>query len=106
MADQTKLRVTREQVEDARSKLAGAGFPISGDSGTVEKDGYRIGGFLVGGEPILDVLAKPRFIPVIAVKARIRSMLAKESIAGIPSSGAQYVWLMITVISVLRAELE
>jgi len=80
MADQMKFRVTPEQVEAARAKLAETGFPISGDSGAVEKDGYRIGYSLVGGVLILEVLAKPRFVPMIAVKARIRSMLAKKGI--------------------------
>lgn len=75
-----KFRVTPEQVEAARAKLAETGFPISGDSGAVEKDGYRIGYSLVGGVLILEVLAKPRFVPMIAVKARIRSMLAKKGI--------------------------
>lgn len=80
MADQMKFRVTPEQVEAARAKLAETRFPISGDSGAVEKDGYRIGYSLVGGVLILEVLAKPRFVPMIAVKARIRSMLAKKGI--------------------------
>jgi len=39
MADQMKFRVTSEQLEAARAKLAEAGFPISGDSGAIEKDG-------------------------------------------------------------------
>jgi hypothetical protein len=43
MADQMRFRVTPEQVDAARSKLEEAGFPISGESGTVERDGYRIG---------------------------------------------------------------
>lgn len=80
MADQIKFRVTSEQVEAARSKLAEAGFPISGDSGSVEKDGYRIGYSLSGGILLLQVLAKPRFVPILAVRARIRSMLAREGI--------------------------
>lgn len=80
MADQMKFRVTLEQVEAARAKLAEAGFSISGDSGAVEKDGYRIGYSLVGGVLILDVLAKPRFVPMVAVKARVRSLLAEEGI--------------------------
>ncbi|MBA3973807.1 MAG: hypothetical protein C0504_06265 [Candidatus Solibacter sp.] len=80
MADQMKFRVTPEQVEAARSKLAEAGFPISGDSGTVEKNGYRIGYSLSDGILILQVLTKPRFVPMMAVKARIRSVLANEMI--------------------------
>jgi hypothetical protein len=78
MADQMKFRVTPEQVEAARAKLAEAGFPISGDSGAVEKDGYRIGYALSVGALILEVLEKPRLVPVIAVKANICSMLAGE----------------------------
>ncbi len=81
MADQMKFRVTPEQVEAARSKLAEAGFPISGDSGAIEKDGYRIGYALTDGALLLEVLAKPGLVPMMAVKARIRSMLAKEGIA-------------------------
>lgn len=75
-----KFLVTHEQIETARSKLAEAGFPISGKSGAVEKDGYRIGYSLDGGLLILRVLAKPKFVPMMVVKARIRSVLALERI--------------------------
>lgn len=81
MADQMKFRVTPEQIESAKAKLAEAGFPISGDSGAVEKDGCRIGYSLADGALILKVLAKPRFVPMIAVKAKIRSLLAGEGIS-------------------------
>ena len=80
MADHMRFRVTPEQVEAAGTKLAQAGFPISGESGAVEKDGYRVGYSLDGGLLILQVLAKPRFVPMIAVKARVRSLLAGEGI--------------------------
>lgn len=80
MADQMKFRVTPEQVEAARSKLAEAGFPISGESGAIEKDGYRIGYSFSDGVLVLQVLTKPRFVPLVAVKARIRSVLAKEGV--------------------------
>ena len=80
MADQMKFRVTPEQVEAARSKLAEAGFPIPGESGAVEQDGYRIGYSLVDGVLTLQVLAKPRIVPMRIVKSRIRSVLARESI--------------------------
>lgn len=80
MADQMRFRVTPEQVEAARARLAETGFPISGESGAIEKDGYRIGYALTAGVLILDVLAKPRFVPMMAVKARIRSVLAHERI--------------------------
>ncbi|MBE0659965.1 MAG: hypothetical protein IH602_19890 [Bryobacteraceae bacterium] len=76
MADQMKFRVTPEQVEAARARLAEAGFPISGDAGAVEKDGYRIGYWLEGGVLTLEVLAKPRFVPMSFVRARIRALLA------------------------------
>lgn len=78
MADQMKFHVTPEQVEAARAKLAEAGFPITGESGAVEKDGYRIAWALSDGLLILQVLSKPRFVPLIAVKARIRSLCARE----------------------------
>ena len=81
MAEQMRFRVTPEQVEDARAKLAEAGFPISGESGAIEKDGYRIGYTLAEGELILKVEAKPRIVPMWLVKSRIRSALAKEGIA-------------------------
>jgi len=89
MADQMKFRVTPEQVEAARSKLAIAGFPISGDSGAVENEGYRIGYSLTDGALVLEVLAKPRFVPMIAVKAKIRSVLSQEGMSEIRSSGAR-----------------
>lgn len=81
MADQMEFRVTPGQVEAARSKLAEAGFPISGESGAIQREGYRIGYSLAAGILLLKVLAKPRFVPMIAVRARIRSVLAKEGIA-------------------------
>ena len=80
MADQMKFRVTPEQIEVARAKLAEAGFPISGDSGAVEKGGYRIAYALTERVLLLDVLAKQRFVPMMAVKAKIRSLLAGEGI--------------------------
>jgi hypothetical protein len=80
MADQMKFRVTPEQVEAARAKLAEAGFQISGGSGAVEKDGYRIGYSLADGVLILEVLSKPRIVPMWAVKAKIRSVLTHERI--------------------------
>lgn len=81
MADQMKFRVTPAQIEAAKSKLAEAGFPISGDSGAVENDGYRIGYSLAAGVLLLEVLAKPRFVPMMVVKAKIRSLLAGEAIS-------------------------
>ena len=81
MAEKLKFAVTPAQVEAARSRLAEAGFPISGDSGAIEKDGYRIGYALTDAGLLLEVLAKPRFVPLIAVKARIRSMLAGQGIS-------------------------
>ena len=81
MADQMRFQVTPEQVEAARVKLAAAGFPITGDSGAVVRDGYRIGYSLTDGVLLLEVLAKPRFVPMMAVKARIRSLLAGEGIS-------------------------
>lgn len=80
MADQMKFHVTREQVEAARNKLAEAGFPISGESGAIENDGYRIGYSFSDGVLILQVLTKPRFVPLIALKAKVRSLLAAEGI--------------------------
>jgi len=81
MADQMKFRVTPEHVEAARSKLAKVGFPISGDSGAVENDGYRIGYSRTDRALLLEVLAKPRFVPMIAMKAKICSVLAGEGIS-------------------------
>ena len=80
MADRMKFRATPEQVEAARSRLAEAGFPLSGDSGAVDKDGYRHGYALIGEVLILEVLSKPRIVPMWVVKVRIRSLLARESI--------------------------
>lgn len=79
MADQMEFRVSTEQIEAARSKLAETGFAISGKSGAIEKDGYRIGYSLVDGMLTLQVLLKPRFVPMKAVSARIRSVLTRES---------------------------
>ncbi len=81
MADQMKFAVTPAQVEAARSGLAEAGFPLSGDSGAIENDGYRIGYALIAGVLLLEVLAKPRFVPMMAVKAKLRSVLAGEGIS-------------------------
>lgn len=83
MADQMRFRVTPEQAESAGPKLAEAGFPISGDSGAVEKGGYSIAYALTERVLLLDVLAKPRFVPMMAVKAKIRSVLAGEGDPGI-----------------------
>ena len=80
MADQMKFRVTPEQVEAARAKLAEAGFPITGESGALEKDGYRIGYTLSDGALLLEVLAKPRLVPVGMVRSKIRTLLASEGI--------------------------
>ncbi len=85
MADEMKFHVTPEQVEAARAKLAEAGFPISGESGAIEKDGYRIGYALAGGILSLQVLAKPRLVPMMAVRARIRSVLSREGMSEIQS---------------------
>lgn len=76
MAGQMKCRRTPERVEAARSKLAEAGFPISGDSGAVERDGCRIGHSLVEGGLILEVLAKPRLVPMSFISGKIRNVLA------------------------------
>lgn len=81
MADQMKFHATPEQVEAARAKLAEAGFPISGEFGAIEKDGYRIGYSLSDAILVLQVLLKPRFVPMIVVKAKIRSILAAEGIS-------------------------
>lgn len=81
MADQMRFRVTPDQVEAAGAKLAAAGFPIMGESGAIEKDGYRIGYSVVDRVLTLQVLVKPRFVPIIAVKAKIRSLLTKGCIA-------------------------
>ncbi len=61
--------------------MADRGFPLSGDTGTVEKNGYRIGYALTNGVLLLEVLAKPRLAPMMAVKAKIRAMLAGEEIS-------------------------
>jgi len=81
MADQMKFRVTPEQVEAAIAKLAEARFPISGESEAIEKDGYRIGCAVTDGSLKLEFLAKPRFVPMMAVKAKVRSMLTREGIS-------------------------
>lgn len=57
MGDCMEFAVTPEQVEAARVKLAEVGFPISGESGAFEKDGYRIGYSFSVGALILQVLA-------------------------------------------------
>lgn len=80
MADQMKFRVTLEQVETARAKLAEAGFPMTGESGAIEKDGYLIGYALADGVLVLEVLDKPRFVPLMVVEARIQSVLALKRI--------------------------
>jgi hypothetical protein len=84
-----KFRGTAEQIEAAKAKLAEAGFPITSESGAIEKDGYRIGYTLSDGLLILQVLAKPRLVPMIAVKAKIRSVLAQEGVAESQASGAR-----------------
>ncbi|HNY40260.1 MAG TPA: hypothetical protein PKJ41_07690 [Bryobacteraceae bacterium] len=81
MADQMKFHVTPEQIEVARAKLAEKGFPIIGESGAVEKDGYRIGYTFSDAILVLQVRAKPRFVPMMVVKAKIRSVLAGEGIS-------------------------
>ncbi|HPT28871.1 MAG TPA: hypothetical protein PLZ95_20790 [Bryobacteraceae bacterium] len=81
MPERMRFPVTPAQVEAARSRLAQAGYPLSGDSGAIAKDGYLIGYALTDGVLILEVLVKPRFVPMLAVKAKIRSMLAMECLA-------------------------
>lgn len=80
MADQMKFAVTAAQIGVARAKLAEAGFNLAGDTGVLQKDGYRIGYAVEQGRLILDLLAKPRFVPMMVVKARIRSVLPRECI--------------------------
>ena len=80
MADQMKFRVTAEQIEAAKDKLAEAGFPITGESGAIEKDGYRIGYTFSDAILVLQVLAKPRLVPVGMVRSKIRTLLASEGI--------------------------
>jgi len=41
-------------------------------------DGYRIGYAVEQGRLILDLLAKPRLVPMMVVKAKIRSVLPKK----------------------------
>lgn len=81
MADRMKFAVTPTQIRGARAKLAEAGFNLAGDTGVLQKDGYRIGYAVEQGWLILDLLAKPRFVPVMVVKAKIRLMLAGEGIS-------------------------
>jgi hypothetical protein len=81
MVNQMKFAVTPAQVEAARSRLSEAGYPLSGDAGTVEQDGYRIGYTLEHGLLLLELFAKPRFVPMLAVKAKIRSLLSREGIS-------------------------
>jgi hypothetical protein len=78
MADRMKFAVTAAQIGVARARLAEAGFNLAGDTGVLQKDGYRIGYAVEEGRLILDLLAKPRFVPLMVVKAKIRSMLAGE----------------------------
>jgi hypothetical protein len=59
MADQMKFLVTPAQIEVAREKLAEAGFNLAGDTGVLQKDGYRIGYAVEQGRLILDLLANP-----------------------------------------------
>jgi hypothetical protein len=73
-----KFAVTAAQIGVARARLAEAGFNLAGDTGVLQKDGYRIGYAVEEGRLILDLLAKPRFVPLMVVKAKIRSMLAGE----------------------------
>jgi hypothetical protein len=47
-----------------------------GDSGSVVKDGYRIGYSLVGRVLVLEVHAKPRFVPMSFIRGKIRNVLA------------------------------
>jgi len=81
MADQMKFRVTPAQIGVARAKLAEAGFNLAEDTGVLQKDGYRIGYAVEQERLILDLLAKPRFVPMLALKAKIRSMLAGQGIS-------------------------
>ncbi|MBE0660329.1 MAG: hypothetical protein IH602_21730 [Bryobacteraceae bacterium] len=80
MADRMKFAVPPAQIGVARARLAEAAFNLAGDTGVLQKDGYRVGCAVEQGRLILDLLAKPRFVPVIAVKAKIRSMLAGEGV--------------------------
>lgn len=78
MADQIKFRITPEQIEAASSKLAEAGLSISGNSGSVEREGYRIGYSLSDGVLILEVHAKQRIVPMRVVRSRVRAALSGE----------------------------
>ncbi len=55
--------------------------PNTGDTGILEKDGYRIGHAVAEGVLLRELLAKPRFLPMMAVKAKIRFVLAGEGIS-------------------------
>ena len=43
MADRMEFALTPAQIGVARAKLAEAGFNLVGDTGVLQKDGYRIG---------------------------------------------------------------
>ena len=73
--------MTPVKIGVVREKLAEAGFNLDGENGVLQKDGYRIGYPVEKGRPVLELLAKPRFVPQMAVKAKIRSMLAGEGIS-------------------------
>jgi hypothetical protein len=81
MADRMKFTVTPAQIGVARARLAEAGFSPVEDIGVRQKDGYRVGDAVEHGRLILDLLAKPRFVPMMAVKAKIRSAFASEGVS-------------------------
>lgn len=83
MADRMKFAVTPAQIGVAREKLAEAGFNLSGDTGVLQKDGYRIGYALSDGVLTLDLLAKPRLVLAGMVRSKIRALLASEGISEI-----------------------
>ena len=73
MADQIILSVTREQIEQARERLAAAGVDIKGDIGAAKKDGFEVDYCYAAdrNELALTLIRKPSIVPASVVKSKL-----------------------------------
>ena len=71
MAEQIVLEVTREQLEEARRKLAEMGLPLTGDVGAVARNGYEGTYLYADGLLTLTLAKKPWYIPASALRSRL-----------------------------------
>ena len=75
--------IDRHKLDEAITRLAAAGIPVSGDAGEVTRDGYtvRYSYNEAAGELTLILVRKPLLVPASMVRRRLKAELAKEGIS-------------------------